>query len=240
MHYISFNAYWMLKTGRIHFSSTVLHLLTESVLARQMEKITSLSEKTENLQNWQNKANFAVEDEVNNAVVKDYEARGYVIGPMAPGARSAGLAMLSPGVPLRHLYSFDAAYYVTKPGEELAVLGEVKHSLRVQDVKDLEKKVSWFQNRLKKIEEGTLPVGSPVFEAQKEMLRRYVGVPIQVFVGTVHVDVAALAESAGKGYSVVLPGGARFERLSVDVVNGLVSEWSSSPAASAEAEAGVW
>ncbi|GLC70465.1 hypothetical protein PLESTF_000984700, partial [Pleodorina starrii] len=179
--------------------------------------------------------------DVSNAVVKDYEARGYAVAPMAPGVRSAGLAMLSPGVPLRHRYSFDAAFYVTKPREELAVLGAVSHCLQVQDVLHLEKKVSWFQNRLRKLEEGVLPVGSPGFEAQKETLRRYVGMPIQVFVGTVHVvDVAALTASAAKGYDVVLPivlpcGARSFERQSADAAKGLVaSNWVSADWVSAD------
>lgn len=197
----------------------------------------SLSETAENLQNWQKKASFAIEDEVNSAVVKYYAAREYVAVPVAPGARSAGLAMFSLDLPVRHLYSFDAAYYVTRRGEAFVVLGEVKLSLDTRDVKDLEKKVSWFQKRLEKIADGTLPVGSPPLEAQKEMLRRYVGVPIKVFVGTVHVQVAALAAAAEKGYDVVLPGGARFELLSADDASDLVRSWSASPATPAEAEA---
>ena len=121
----------MLTTGRLHFSSTLLHLLTESVLVKQMEKITTLSDKTEKLQNWQTKASFAVEDEVNCLIRNYYEALGYAVAPLAPGARSAGLAMLSPkipvtGKPVQHLYSFDAAYQLTKEDEELVVLGEVR------------------------------------------------------------------------------------------------------------------
>lgn len=190
----------------------------------------TLSDKTENLQNWQTKASFAVEDEVNCLIHNYYEALGYAIAPLAPGARTAGLAMLSKeipvkGKPVKHLYSFDAAYLLTKEDEELVVLGEVKHSLDTRDVQDFGKKVSLFLKRLEKIKEGTLTMGSPAFKVQNKALKCYLNAPIKAFVGTVHVRPDALAAAAKAGYNVVLPGGARFELKSADEAQEMVKLW---------------
>ena len=166
------------------------------------KKIMTVSKQSEKLQNWQTKASFAVEDEVSRQVHSYYEALGYAVVPLAPGACSAGLAMLSPkiperGKPVEHLYSFDAAYYLTKEeDEELVVLGEVKHSLDTGDVNSFGKKVSLFKKRLSKIREGTLPKGSPAFQLQNNVLRGCLDAPIKTFVGTVHVQPAALAAAA--------------------------------------------
>ncbi|EFJ48253.1 hypothetical protein VOLCADRAFT_104748 [Volvox carteri f. nagariensis] len=231
----------LLTTGRLHFSSTLLHLLTESVFLKQMEKIKTVSDKTEKLQNWQKMASFAVEDEVNCLIRNYYEALGYAVAPLAPGARSAGLAMLSPkipvkGKPVQHLYSFDAAYQLAKEDEELVVLGEVKHSLDTRDVQDFWKKVSLFEKRLKRIQEGTLPMGSPAFNAQNNALKRYLGARIKAFVGTVHVQPAALAAAAKAGYDVVLPGGARFELKTADEAQEMAKLWSATAPSYLQAE----
>ena len=144
--------------------------------------------------------------------------------------------MLSPkipvkGKPVQHLYSFDAAYHLTKEDEELVVLGEVKHSLDTRDVQDFGNKVSLFMKRLKKIQEGTLPSGSTAFNAQNDALRGYLGARIKAFVGTVHVQPDALAAAAKAGYSVVLPDGARLELKSADEAQEMAELWSATTAA---------
>lgn len=219
-----------LTGGRLHFSSTLLHLLTESVHLKQMEKVMALTKQTKNVQNWQKKANFAIEDEVNSCIHSYYEAQGYAVAPLAIGARSAGFAMFSPKIPakgqsMQHLYSFDGAYYLTREADELVVLGEVKHSLDTQDVQEFKSKVALFNKRLSKIRDGTLPTGSPAFNLQNDALRRYLNARIKAFVGTVHVQPTALAAAAKEGYDIVLPSGARFEMKSADEANELAKLW---------------
>ncbi|GIL93465.1 hypothetical protein Vretimale_12716 [Volvox reticuliferus] len=195
-----------------------------------MEKVMALTKQTKNVQNWQKKANFAIEDEVNSCIHSYYEAQGYAVAPLAPGARSAGLAMLSPKIPakgqsVQTLYSFDGAYYLTMEADEVVVLGEVKHSLDMQDVQTFKNKVALFTKRLSRIRDRTLPTGSPAFNVQNDALQRYLGARIKAFVGTVHVQPAALAAAAKEGYDIVVPGGARFELKSADEANELAKLW---------------
>ena len=191
----------------------------------------TLPDKTGKLQDWQTKATIVDEDDVNRLIHNYYGTLGYTVAPLAPGARSAGLVMLSPkipvkGKPVQHMYTFDAAYQLTKEDEEIMVLGDVKHSLDARDVQDFGNKVSLFMKRLKKIQEGTLPTGSPAFNAQNDALRGYLGMRIKAFVGTVHVQPDALTAAAKAGYNVMLPGGTRFELKSADEAQEMAKLWS--------------
>jgi hypothetical protein len=190
-----------------------------------------------NTYSWKAHGHFAIEDEVNQAVIEHYTSDGYAMEPLRYSLRGMGKgdsALLNPRGGTS--YSFGGMYVATKGEEKLLLLGEAKHCLGAGDIQTLGNNAQKLLTSFSNIKYGAVPAGSGAFQRQLLVLGCVADYPLKFYAGDVRVMPKTLEKAVEEGCDVVVAFGGRFSYLTTEKAAAMTQEWIVSVPADADAD----
>ena len=174
--------------------------------------LVELVDKFKNVRGWQVHEDFAIEEEVNTALAQHLHSQGCAV------SNSNGFPKAIMGSNGMTLYSFDGMLLsVDAAGVSTLYVGEVKHHLTGSDVLKAAGKRQRLQQRLRKLQDGTMPSeGEPLYLAQLQLFKTLLDATklqpqsVQLFVGGTCIDEDAVLAAAAAHYIMVAPRGGRY------------------------------